>query len=64
MINYRAKEIVDLIKTQKWKKLNEYEKIGAVYYFVQNNKTAIKNKMICKKPCWRKICDNKAFTDL
>lgn len=36
MLNYNAPEIVDLIKAHKWDELDEYEKIGAVYDFVQN----------------------------
>ncbi len=36
MLNYDAKQIIDLICTRNWNSLNEYDKIGAVYDFVQN----------------------------
>lgn len=36
MLNYRAQEITNLIKTQNWHKLNEFDKIGAIFDYVQN----------------------------
>ncbi len=36
MLNYRAKEIVDLIDCEKWNGLDEFDKIGAIYDYVQN----------------------------
>ncbi len=36
MLNYNTQEIIDLIKVQKWSDLEEYDKIGAIYDFVQN----------------------------
>ena len=36
MLNYNAQEIIDLIKVYKWSDLEEYDKIGAIYDFVQN----------------------------
>lgn len=36
MLNYRSDSIKKLIKSRKWRNLNEYEKIKAVYSFVQN----------------------------
>ncbi len=36
MLNYGDKAIQDLIEKRKWKDLNEFERIGAVYAFVQN----------------------------
>lgn len=37
MLNYRSKEIVDLINEYDWNDLDEYGKIGAIYDYVQNN---------------------------
>ena len=37
MLNYRTREIADLIDALNLGNLNEYEKIGAIYDFVQNN---------------------------
>lgn len=37
MLNYHAQEIVNLINTHKWNDLNTYDKIGAIYDYVQNN---------------------------
>ncbi len=37
MLNYQAQEIADLIKEQKWDDVNEFDKIGAIYDYVQNN---------------------------
>lgn len=36
MLNYQTSQIADLINTQKWSDLNEFEKIGAIYDYVQN----------------------------
>ncbi len=36
MLNYNAKEIQELIDSRKWLDLNEYDRIGAIYSFVQN----------------------------
>ena len=36
MLNYNTKQIVDIIKAQGWSGLNEFEKIGAIYDYVQN----------------------------
>ena len=36
MLNYSAKEITDLISARKWNGLDEFNKIGAIYGFVQN----------------------------
>lgn len=36
MLNYKAQQIADLVDAQKWNVLNEFDKIGAVYDFVQN----------------------------
>lgn len=36
MLNYQTPQIADLINTQKWSDLNEFEKIGAIYDYVQN----------------------------
>lgn len=36
MLNYRAQEIVKLIEAHKWNELNEFDKIGAIYNYVQN----------------------------
>lgn len=36
MLNYQTPQIADLISTQKWSDLNEFEKIGAIYDYVQN----------------------------
>jgi len=37
MLNYRSKEIMRLIDAHKWNDLNEFDKIGEVYDYVQNN---------------------------
>ncbi len=37
MLNYHAQEIADLINARKWNDLKEFEKIGAIYYYVQNS---------------------------
>lgn len=36
MLNYHAQEIVTLIKEHNWNDLNEFDKIGAIYNYVQN----------------------------
>lgn len=36
MLNYNAQEIIDLINARKWNDLDEYNKIGCIYDFVQN----------------------------
>ncbi len=36
LLNYHEKEISDLICSREWNKLDEYDKIGAIYEFVQN----------------------------
>lgn len=36
MLNYQTPQIADLINTKKWSDLNEFEKIGAIYDYVQN----------------------------
>ena len=36
MLNFYAQEIVDLINTHKWNDLYEFDKIGAIYDYVQN----------------------------
>lgn len=36
MLNYSAQEIVSLIDCRKWKDLNEFDRIGAIYDYVQN----------------------------
>lgn len=36
MLNYQAPQIADLVNVQKWNDLNEFEKIGAIYNYVQN----------------------------
>ncbi len=36
MLNYSAREIADLIKSHGWDKLDEFDRIGAIYGFVQN----------------------------
>lgn len=36
MLNYQAPQIADLINVQKWNDLNEFDKISAVYDYVQN----------------------------
>lgn len=36
MLNYHAQQIADLIDAQKWNDLNEFDKIGAIYDYVQN----------------------------
>ncbi len=36
MLNYRAREIVALVRSRKWNDLDEYDKIGEIYRFVQN----------------------------
>ena len=37
MLNYHAQEIAGLVNAQKWNDLNEFDKIGAIYGYVQNN---------------------------
>ncbi len=37
MLNYHAQAIVSLIDVQKWNKLSDFDKIGAIYDYVQNN---------------------------
>lgn len=37
MLECESREIVNLIQTRKWKELSRYERIGAVYDFVQND---------------------------
>ena len=36
MLNYKAQQITDLIKAQQWNNLNEFDKIGAIFDYVQN----------------------------
>ena len=36
MLNYNTQEIINLICTREWNNLTEYDRIGAIYYFVQN----------------------------
>ncbi len=36
MLNYRSQEITDLMIKHKWNDLNEFDKIGAIYDYVQN----------------------------
>ncbi|MDE7453343.1 MAG: transglutaminase-like domain-containing protein [Clostridia bacterium] len=36
MLNYHAQEIVGLIEAHKWNDLNGFDKIGAIYDYVQN----------------------------
>lgn len=36
MLNYQTQQITDLINKQKWNNLNEFDKIGAIYDYVQN----------------------------
>jgi len=36
MLNYRAREIVALVRSRKWNDLDEYDKIGEIYRFVKN----------------------------
>lgn len=36
MLNYQTQQIADLINKQKWNNLNEFDKIGAIYDYVQN----------------------------
>lgn len=36
MLNYQALQIADLINAQKWNDLKEFDKIGAIYDYVQN----------------------------
>ena len=36
MLNYHAQKIINLINIQKWNNLNEFDKIGAIYDYVQN----------------------------
>lgn len=37
MLNYGAQEIASLIDSRKWRDLNEFDRIGAIYDYVQNN---------------------------
>lgn len=37
MLNYHAQEIVSLIDAQKWNELSDFDKIGAIYNYVQNH---------------------------
>ena len=36
MLNYKADSIQKLVNARKWKKLDEYKRIGAVYDYVRN----------------------------
>ncbi len=36
LLNYRSNEITTLIAERKWNTLNEFDKIGAIYDYVQN----------------------------
>ena len=36
LLNYRSNEITTLIAVRKWNTLNEFDKIGAIYDYVQN----------------------------
>ncbi|MDE7083600.1 MAG: transglutaminase-like domain-containing protein [Clostridia bacterium] len=36
LLNYREQSIVNLIDSQNWNNLNEFDKIGAIYDYVQN----------------------------
>lgn len=37
MLNYRDQEIAKLVMAKKWKDLDEYNQIGAIYSYVQND---------------------------
>lgn len=37
MLNYCEQEIAELVKAKKWNDFDEYNKIGAIYDYVQNN---------------------------
>ncbi|MBO4990065.1 MAG: transglutaminase domain-containing protein [Clostridia bacterium] len=37
MLNYEARKIIDLIQAKNWNALDEYDKIGAIFDYVQNN---------------------------
>lgn len=37
MLNYRDQEIAKLVMANKWNDLDEYDKIGAIYNYVQND---------------------------
>lgn len=37
MLNYREQEIAKLVMAKKWNNLDEYNKIGAIYNYVQND---------------------------
>ncbi len=37
MLNYHAQEICGLVSAHKWNNLNEFDKIGSIYGYVQNN---------------------------
>lgn len=37
ILNYHSQEIVNLINSKGWNKLSEFDKIGAIYDFVQND---------------------------
>lgn len=37
MLNYCEQEIAELVMANKWNDLDEYNKIGAIYRYVQNN---------------------------
>ena len=36
ILNYKEQKIIDLINASKWKDLDEFDKIGAIYNYVQN----------------------------
>lgn len=36
LLNYKSHEISDLVSTRKWRDLAEFDKIGAIYDFIQN----------------------------
>lgn len=36
LLNYRSNEITTLIAKRKWNTLNKFDKIGAIYDYVQN----------------------------
>ncbi len=36
LLNYQSQEIKDLIEANKWNDLNDFDKIGAIYDYVQN----------------------------
>lgn len=37
LLDFSHPDIEKLVKTQRWRDLNEYDKIGSIYHFVQND---------------------------